>query len=53
MAAHIAGEVPHWSLVGDELMTHRTGRIHNPARIPALVAPLLRIADLIEAGGAV
>lgn len=46
-AEHIAGRVPHWSLQGRELMTYTHGRLTDPARIPALVAPLLRVASLL------
>ena len=46
---HVAGRLPEWSLYGDELMTYETGRIDDPEAIPARCAPLVRVADLIEA----
>lgn len=46
-AAHVAGQVPHWSLQGTELMTYEHGRLADPARIPGLVTPLLRVAGLL------
>jgi hypothetical protein len=48
VAEHVAGRLPEWSLYGDELMTYVTGRIGDPAMIPAQFAALVRIADLIE-----
>ncbi|MFC9437605.1 hypothetical protein [Nocardia sp. NPDC057030] len=45
--AHLSGEVPHWSLGNHELLTYRAGALPSPAAIPALAAPLLRIADLL------
>ncbi|MGN9912781.1 hypothetical protein ACTMTJ_35130 [Phytohabitans sp. LJ34] len=47
VAEHIAGRVPHWSLQGTELVTYEHGRLTDPSRIPALVAPLLRVASLL------
>jgi hypothetical protein len=44
-AEHVAGRVPSWSLRGAELLTSDRGRLDDPARIPALVAPLIRVAD--------
>jgi len=44
----VAANLPPWSLEGRELLTYRVGRIEDPATIPAELAPLLRIADLIE-----
>ena len=46
-AEHVAGRVPHWSVQGTELVTYERGRLTDPARIPALVAPLLRVASLL------
>lgn len=46
-AEHIAGRVPHWSVQGTELLTYERGRLTDPARVPALVAPLLRVASLL------
>lgn len=46
-AEHIAGRLPHWSLQGTELITYERGRLTDPARIPALVAPLVRVASLL------
>lgn len=44
---HIAGRVPHWSLQGTELITYERGRLDDPARIPALADPLVRVARLL------
>jgi len=46
---HIAGHLPDWSLEGDELLTFRDGRIEDTATILPGFAPLLRVADLIDA----
>ena len=48
---HVAGRLPDWSLQGRELLSFRTGRIDDPATIPAELAPLVRVADLIENRG--
>lgn len=45
--AHLAGVVPDWSLVGQELLTYRPGRLRDPNAIPALAAPLAQVADLL------
>ncbi len=47
VAEHIAGRVPHWSIQGTELVTYERGRLTDPSRIPALAAPLLRVASLL------
>jgi hypothetical protein len=44
---HLAGQVPPWSLYGVELLTYQRGRLGDPARIPGLVAPLVRVATLL------
>jgi hypothetical protein len=46
-SAHVAGQVPPWSLYGTELMTYQPGHLRDPARIPDLVAPAIRIANLL------
>jgi hypothetical protein len=46
-AEHLAGTVPPWSLYRDELLAYRHGRLDRPDQIPALVSPLLRVADLL------
>jgi hypothetical protein len=48
VAAHLAGQVPEWSVEGTELMTYRAGSIAEPGAIPGEFAPLLVVADLIE-----
>ncbi|MET7394615.1 hypothetical protein ABZS66_14095 [Dactylosporangium sp. NPDC005572] len=48
IAAHAAGRLPQWSLGGRELLTFREGRIVQPEALPAELAPLVRVADLIE-----
>ncbi|MFE9327003.1 hypothetical protein ACIHDR_36355 [Nocardia sp. NPDC052278] len=45
--AHLAGTVPDWSLVGQELLTYRAGRLRDPSAIPTIAAPLLHVADLL------
>jgi hypothetical protein len=44
---HVAGRVPAWSLRGAELLTFERGRLGDPARIPALAAPAVRVAGLL------
>ncbi len=44
---HIAGRVPAWSLHGAELLTYRSGRLDDPAGIPDVAAPLIRVATLL------
>jgi hypothetical protein len=46
-AEHIAGRVPPWSLHGAELLTCKSGRLDDPARIPSLAAPLIRVATFL------
>jgi hypothetical protein len=48
VAAQVAGELPDWSVEGNELLTFRSGQLGDPAGIPAQFAPLLRVADLLE-----
>jgi hypothetical protein len=48
VAAHLAGTVPAWSVYGAELLAYHPGRIKDPEHIPALVAPLLRVATLLD-----
>jgi len=45
-AEHLAGRVPAWSLKGTDLLTFHQGRLTDPARIPELVGPLVRVAML-------
>jgi hypothetical protein len=44
---HVAGRVPAWSVRGVELLTYERGRLGDPARIPALAAPAVRVARLL------
>jgi hypothetical protein len=44
---HVAGRVPPWSLHGAELLTYQRGRLSEPAHIPGLAAPLVRVATLL------
>ena len=44
---HLAGRVPAWSLKGADLLTFHQGRLTDPARIPELVGPLVRVASLL------
>lgn len=43
--AHLAGAVPLWSLVGQDLLYYFPGRLRDPHAIPAYAAPLIRVAD--------
>lgn len=49
VADHVAGRLPDWSLQGNELLAFRKGTIGDPAGIIAQFAPLLQVADLVEA----
>jgi hypothetical protein len=44
----LTGRLPDWSVEGHEVLTYRSGRIGDPASIPAQFAGSLRIADLID-----
>jgi hypothetical protein len=46
---HLAGRLPEWSLAGRELLTWRPGELLSepPPRIPQLVEPLVRVAELL------
>jgi hypothetical protein len=46
-AEHLAGRVPGWSLHGAELLTYQRGKLGDPATIPGLAAPLIRVATLL------
>ncbi|GIJ47281.1 hypothetical protein Val02_41670 [Virgisporangium aliadipatigenens] len=48
VSEHIAGRVPVWSVQGTELLSYRKGRIEAPEQIPALAAPLVRVAELLQ-----
>jgi hypothetical protein len=47
MTEHLAHRVPLWSLYNGTLLAHVPGRIEDPATAPAMVAPLVRVADLL------
>lgn len=47
-AAHLAGAVPSWSLDGNGLLSWTRGRLEDPHDIPAHVASLLQVADLLD-----
>ncbi|WP_040815544.1 hypothetical protein [Nocardia concava] len=49
VAAHIAGAVPQWSLVGNELLTYTSvsGKLKDPEQIPWYAGQLLHVADLL------
>jgi hypothetical protein len=49
VAEHVAGRLPDWSVEGDEVLTFREGRIGDPGTILAELAPVARVADLIDA----
>ncbi|MBF6444926.1 hypothetical protein [Nocardia farcinica] len=46
--ALLADLVPRWSLAGRDLLTYDLGRLRDPAAVPGVVAPLSRLADLLE-----
>src|SRR4051812_38791971 len=45
---HLAGRLPDWSVHEHDVLTFREGRIGDPATIPAQLAPVMRVADLID-----
>jgi hypothetical protein len=45
--AHLAGRVPAWSIVGDELLTAFQGRITDPTKVPGWAASLVLVAQLM------
>ncbi|MEV6280819.1 hypothetical protein [Nocardia sp. NPDC051832] len=47
--AHLAGTVPLWSVLGQDLLAHYPGRL-QAGMIPACVPQLLRVADLLGDG---
>ncbi|HEU4422203.1 MAG TPA: hypothetical protein VFR67_06635 [Pilimelia sp.] len=47
VSEHLAGRVPAWSLRGTELLTYQRGRLGDPAAIPGMAAPLVRVATLL------
>jgi hypothetical protein len=47
IAEHLAGHVPTWSLHNGTLLTYMPGRLQDPTAIPALTAPLARVAALL------
>jgi hypothetical protein len=47
LGEHLAGSVPLWDLAGYDLLTWQRGRLDDPRQIPALVASLVRVADLL------
>ncbi|MFD6355631.1 hypothetical protein KHQ06_14975 [Nocardia tengchongensis] len=48
IAAHIAGMVPQWSLVGNELLAYApAGVFKDPNMIPGYAGPLMHVADLL------
>lgn len=48
VAEQLSGRLPEWSLAGHEILAWRqNGSVTDPARIPALTAPLLRVAELL------
>lgn len=46
-AEHLGGRLPAWSLQGADLLYFRSGRLDDPDAIPALAAPLVRVAALL------
>jgi hypothetical protein len=48
IAEHLAEHIPTWSLADHDLITWREGKITDPELIPALAAPLMRVARLLR-----
>jgi len=44
---YLTGRPPLWSLHGGVLLAHQTGQVKDPGTVPGLVAPLIRVADLL------
>jgi hypothetical protein len=47
IAEHLAEHIPTWSLADHDLLTWQDGKIGDPEQIPALVEPLMRVAQLL------
>jgi hypothetical protein len=47
IAEHLAGQIPAWSLAGQDLLAWQEGKIGDPSRIEAVAAGLVRVATLI------
>ena len=48
IAEHLTGQIPAWSLAGQDLLAWQEGKISDPSRIEALrAAGLVRVATLI------
>ncbi len=47
IAEHLAEHIPTWSLADHDLLTWQKGKIRDPEQIPALVEPLMRVAQLL------
>jgi hypothetical protein len=48
IAEHLAEHIPTWSLADHDLITWRERKITDPELIPALAAPLMRVAHLLR-----
>jgi hypothetical protein len=46
--AHVAGSVPPWTARGHDLIPRRPGQLADPGALPTLLAPLIRVADLLD-----
>jgi hypothetical protein len=51
MEAHLRGQIPAWSVHGAELLIYEPGRL-DPAAIPARIAPITYLADLLDQSAA-
>jgi hypothetical protein len=49
IAAHVAGELPDWSVQGTEVLMYRRGQLGTLAEIPRQFTSIVRVAGLIEA----
>jgi hypothetical protein len=47
IAEHLAGQIPAWSLAGQDLFAWQEGKITDPSRIEPPAAGLIRVATLI------
>jgi hypothetical protein len=49
--AHLRGQIPAWSVHGNELLTYENGRL-IPAAIPGRIGPVTYLADLLDQSAA-
>lgn len=44
----VNGWIPPWNVLGNELMAYHERSISDPAEVPQLAVPMLRLADLLD-----